>query len=89
MVIFDKNGGCVAIGHQLEPRTPHPTYVSLPRSHSWIFYWRPFLGKNCRCYPSILLKMAVHAIFNINRGCVAIDNRPKACTLHSTYVFLP
>jgi hypothetical protein len=30
MAIFDKNGGCVAIGHQLEARTPHPTYVSLP-----------------------------------------------------------
>jgi hypothetical protein len=28
--IFDKNGGCVAIEHRLEARTPHPTYVSLP-----------------------------------------------------------
>jgi hypothetical protein len=26
----DKNGGCVAIDHQLETRTPHPTYDSLP-----------------------------------------------------------
>ena len=28
--IFDKNGGCVAIDHRLETRTPHPTYVSMP-----------------------------------------------------------
>jgi hypothetical protein len=28
--IFDKNGRCVAIEHQLEARTPHPTYVFLP-----------------------------------------------------------
>jgi hypothetical protein len=25
---FDKNGGCVAINHRLEPRTPDTTYVS-------------------------------------------------------------
>jgi hypothetical protein len=25
-----KNGGCVAINHRPEARTPHPTYVSLP-----------------------------------------------------------
>jgi hypothetical protein len=30
MAIFDKNGGCVAIDHRPEARTPHPTYVSLP-----------------------------------------------------------
>jgi hypothetical protein len=30
MAIFDKNGGCVAIDHRPETRTPHPTYVSLP-----------------------------------------------------------
>jgi uncharacterized protein (DUF1919 family) len=29
MAIFDKNGGCVAIDHWLEARTPHTTYVSL------------------------------------------------------------
>jgi hypothetical protein len=27
--IFKKNGGCVAIDHQPEARTPNPTYVSL------------------------------------------------------------
>jgi hypothetical protein len=29
IAIFDKNGGCVAIDHRPEARTPHPTYVSL------------------------------------------------------------
>jgi hypothetical protein len=28
--IFNKNRGCVAFDHQLEARTPHPTYFSLP-----------------------------------------------------------
>jgi hypothetical protein len=30
--------------------------------------------------------MVVHAIFDKNRGCVAIDHRPQARTLHPTYV---
>jgi hypothetical protein len=29
------------------------------------------------------------AIFDKNGGCVAIDHRPEACTLHPTNVFLP
>jgi hypothetical protein len=33
--------------------------------------------------------MVVHAIFDKNRGCVAIDHRPQARTLHLTYVSLP
>jgi hypothetical protein len=28
--IVDKNRGSVAIDHQPEARTPHPTFVSLP-----------------------------------------------------------
>jgi hypothetical protein len=59
------------------------------RSHSWISIGYNFLVKKCRCYPSVLLKMVVHAIFNKNRGCVAINNRPKARTPHPTYVLLP
>jgi hypothetical protein len=35
------------------------------------------------------LKMVVHAIFNKNRGSVAIDHRPEARTHHPTYVSLP
>jgi hypothetical protein len=42
-----------------------------------------------RCWPSVLLKMVVHAIFDKNRGCVAIDHRPGARTPHPTYVSLP
>jgi hypothetical protein len=30
MAIFGKNGGCVAIDHGPQARSPHPTYVSLP-----------------------------------------------------------
>src|SRR5688572_2978221 len=46
-------------------------------------------SKNRRCYPSILLKMVVHAIFDKNRGCVAIDHRPEARIPHPTYVSFP
>jgi hypothetical protein len=28
--LFSTNGGCLAINHRPEARTPHPTYVSLP-----------------------------------------------------------
>jgi hypothetical protein len=45
MAIFDKNGGCVAIDHRPEARTPHPTYVSLPKITFLDFWWRPFLGQ--------------------------------------------
>jgi hypothetical protein len=33
MAIFNRNGGCVAIDHRPEARTPHPTYVSFPGDH--------------------------------------------------------
>jgi hypothetical protein len=33
--------------------------------------------------------MVVHATFNKNRGCVAIDHRQEARTCHPTYVSLP
>jgi hypothetical protein len=46
MAIFDKNGGCVAIDHRLEARTPHPTYVSLPYITSRISGGDHFLVKN-------------------------------------------
>lgn len=77
----------MAIDHQLEARTPHPKYVFLQYITFLDFYWRPFLVKKCRCYLSLLLKIVVNAIFNINRGCVAIDNRPKARISHRTYIF--
>jgi hypothetical protein len=33
--------------------------------------------------------MVVHAIFDKNGGCVAIDHRPEACTPDPTCVSLP
>jgi hypothetical protein len=72
MAIFDKNGGYVAliIDQRLIHLTPH--IFSCHRSHSWISGGDHFLVKKS-CYPSVLLKMVVHAIFEINGGCVAID----------------
>jgi hypothetical protein len=35
------------------------------------------------------LKMVVHAIFDKNSGCVAIDHRQEARTPHPTYVSMP
>jgi hypothetical protein len=60
-----------------------------------IFDIHGFLGetiswsKICKCYPSVLLKMVAHAIFDKNVGCVAIDHRLEARTPHPTYVSLP
>jgi hypothetical protein len=45
-------------------------------------------SKILRCYPSILLKMVVHAIFDKNGGCVAIVHRPDAPTPLPAYVSL-
>jgi hypothetical protein len=45
MAIFVKNVGCVAIDHGPEAHFPHPTYEPFHRSHSWISWWRPFLGQ--------------------------------------------
>jgi hypothetical protein len=58
------------------------------RSHSWISGGDYFLVKNSMCYPSVLLKMVVHGIFDKNVGYVAIDRRLEACTPHPTYVSL-
>jgi hypothetical protein len=45
MVIFDKNGGCVAINHRTETLSLLPTYVSLLKVTFLDFWWRPFLGQ--------------------------------------------
>jgi hypothetical protein len=63
MVIFDKNGGCVAIYHQAEAHTPHPTYVSLSRSHSWISGGDHFLVKNPDVLAFAIFEMVVHGYF--------------------------
>jgi hypothetical protein len=43
--IFDKKGGCVAIDHRLDARTPRPTYVSLSEITALDFSWRPLHGE--------------------------------------------
>jgi hypothetical protein len=61
MAIFDKNGGCVPIDHRPEARTPHPTYVSLPRIIFLNFGGDHFLLKN----PNVL---AFGIIENVRHG---------------------
>jgi hypothetical protein len=43
---FRQNGGCVAIDHRLEARTPHPHMFPCRRSHSLISGGDHFLVKN-------------------------------------------
>jgi hypothetical protein len=90
MAISDKNGGCVAINHRPEARTPHPTYVSLPYITFLDFWWRPFLGQKS-VGVSILYywKWSFMVIFDTNEGCVAINHRPEPRSLLPTYVSLP
>jgi hypothetical protein len=90
MAIFDKNGGCVAIDHRPEARTPHPTYVSLPKITFLDLWWIPFLGqKSVGVSLRYYRKWSFMAIFDKNGGCVAIYHRPEARTPHPTYVSLP
>jgi hypothetical protein len=44
--IFDKNGGCVAIDHRPEARTPDPHMLPCHKSHFWISDEDHFLVKN-------------------------------------------
>src|SRR6187455_1719290 len=41
------------------------------------------------CWPSVLLKMVIHGIFDKNGGCVAINHLPEDHKPHPTYVSLP
>jgi hypothetical protein len=77
----------LTIDQRLVHLTPH--MFPCHRSHSWISGGDHFLVKIRRCWPSVLLKMVVHATFDKNRGCVAIDHQPEARTPHPTYVSLP
>jgi hypothetical protein len=89
MAIFDKMGVVwpLIIDQRLVHLTPH--MFPCHRSHSLISGGDHFLvNKILRCYPSVLLKMVVHAIFDKNGGCVAIDHRPDARTPHPTYASL-
>jgi hypothetical protein len=88
--IFEKNGDCVAIDHWLEARTPHPTYVFLPKVTFLDFWWRPFLRqKPIGVSLWYYWKWSFMAIFDKNGGCVAIDNLPEARSPNPTYVSLP
>jgi hypothetical protein len=90
MAIFDKNAGCVAIDHRPEARTPHPTYVCLPKIVLLDFKCRPFRGqKSVDVSLRYYSKWSFMAIFDKNGGCVAIDHRLEARTPHPTYVSLP
>jgi hypothetical protein len=87
MALSDKNGGCVAIDHWPEARTPHPTYISLTYITFLDFRWRPFLGqKSVGVSLRYYWKCSFMAISDKNGGCVAIDHRLEARTAHPTYV---
>jgi hypothetical protein len=87
---FRQNGGCVAIDHRPEARTPHSTYVSLPKITFFDFWWRPFLGQKSECVSLRYFENGHSWLFSTkNGGCVAIDLRPEAHTPHYTYVSLP
>jgi hypothetical protein len=90
MAICDRNGGCVAIDHRPEARTPHPTYVSLPEITFLDFWWRPFVGeKSVGVSLLYYWKWSFLAIFYKNEGCVAIGHRLESHTPVHTYVSLP
>jgi hypothetical protein len=89
MAIFDRNGGCVAIDHRPEARTPPLTYVSLPEITFLDFWWRPFVGeKSVGVSLLYYWKWPFLAIFYKNEGCVAINHRLESRTPVHTYVSL-
>jgi hypothetical protein len=82
MAIFNKNGGCVAIDHWPEARSPHPHMFPCQRSHSWIFGGDHFLVKNTLVLAFGIIENGRSCYFWSNRGCVAFDHRPEAHTPH-------
>jgi hypothetical protein len=90
MAICDKNGGCVAIDHRPEARTPHPHMFACDRSDSWISSGDHFLVKNPYVLALSIIENGRAWLFSTkNGGCVAFDHRPEARTPHPTYVSLP
>ena len=88
MAIFDKNGGCVAIDHWPEARSPHPPYVSLPKITFLDFWWDHFLVKNPLVLAYGIIENGRSCYFWKNRGGVAFGHRLEARTPHPTYVSL-
>jgi hypothetical protein len=60
------------IDQRLVHLTPH--MFPCHKSYSWISGGDHFLVKNHRFWPSVLLKMVVHAIFDKHGVCVAINH---------------
>jgi hypothetical protein len=86
MAIFDKNGGCVAIDHRPEARTPHPTKFPCHRSHSWISSGDHFLLKNPDVLAFGIFENGRSWLFLIKMGVVwtlIIDQRLVHITQHS------
>jgi hypothetical protein len=80
----------VAIDHRPEAHTPHPTYVSLHRSHSCISGGDQFFVKNMYLLAFGIIENGILWLFFYkNGGYVAIDRRPEAHTPYPTYVSLP
>jgi hypothetical protein len=59
------------------------------RSGYWFSGGDHFLAKNPLVLVFGIIENGLHAIFNKNGRCVAIDHQPEARTPHPTYVFLP
>jgi hypothetical protein len=89
MAIFGKNEGCVAIDHWLQAPTPQPTYVSMPYIILLVSCGDHFLAENPLVLVFGTIENGLHAIFDKNGRCMAIDHQPEARTPHPTYVFLP
>jgi hypothetical protein len=75
------------IDYRLLHLTPH--MFPCHRSHSWFSGGDHFLAKNLLVLVFGIIENGLHAIFDKNGRCVAIDHQPEARTPHPTYVFLP
>jgi hypothetical protein len=85
MAIFDKNGGCVAIYHRPEARTPHPHMFPCHRSHSWIYGGDHFLVKNLQVLAFGIIENGRSWQFSTKMGVVwplIIDQRLVHLTPH-------
>jgi hypothetical protein len=58
-------------------------------SHSWFSGGDHFLAENPLVLVFGIIENGLHASFDKNGRCVAIDHQPEARTPRPTYVFLP
>jgi hypothetical protein len=83
--IFDKNGGCVAIDHRPEARTPAPHMFPCHRSHSWISGGDHFLVKNPYVLAFGIIENGRSWLFSTKMGVLwqlIIDQRLVHLTPH-------